>query len=459
MRAYTTINFNMYDTSSKDVATVIAQGSQTDADHLLSDVIDSANYASTEHNEFLLDGSYTFLESGMPTGFYSDTVSKRDGTMEQSNVIVFTFSQSISTIGVTLYFPKDEYPEQIRIKWYEGNMVIDSKLFYPDNMVFVCRNSVENYDKLEIEFLSLQNAGHYIKLAGIQFGCVLEFGIDKLIKASLTQEVDLLSDEIPISSLEFDLEDKEGRFNVTRDGNLFFAAQEGQEIIVTVNLSVNGEQKDIFIGKYYLEEISNKTITASFKAQDIIGLLDGETVPDKYYNTTLSAFCEDILSGYEYVIEDEELNDITIKGYLSSCSKREALQQACFVAGAIATSKGSDKLRIYMPFERDVSLLADDQIYAGGYVKSVQLYKTMDITVHNFDRSGEDTPSERSIVLNRRGGGTISISEACFVNADNVDDVIERLKAHYSQKVTYELSMPLERYYELGSEMMAYLNK
>lgn len=455
MRANTKIIFEMFDTDSKQKSKPFCAQSVTDINTLKNKKADTSNYATTEPDGFYLDGSYKILQDVLPAGLYSDAMSDEDGSLTENVVLSVAFDTVVSSNGITLYFPFNDYPALIGIRWYKDTNLLKEGLFSPDSSTYFCRGKVENYNKIEITFYSTSIPGHYIKLCGIDYGQAIVFAGDKIIKSSANQEIDLMCDEIAINTLEFSVEDKEGLFSVVSDNSVFFAAQENQKI--TVYTSVGGQEKSV--GTFYLDSITGSGITANFKAYDIIGVLESEDkVGDRYYNLTFEEYCSQILQGYDYSIADR-LKDSTVKGYLPLCSRREALQQACFATGAIVDTQGGETIKMYPLETRPSQLIRRNQIYAGGQVENIKPQKKISVIAHNFDESGKDTPSTVSKFLNPRAKNTISVENAVFVNADNIENVLNRLEYYYNQQVLYKVSLPLENYLSLGDVFMAYLQK
>lgn len=454
MRADTKIVFEMFDTESKAVSLPSCSQSQTDVLTLKNEAADQSSYATTEPNGFYLDGSYKII-SALPTGLYSDTLSETDCNFTQPVALEISFAQPITSSGVTLYFPLNEYPTSVDISWYSGDNMLSQAQFVPDSMVFFCKENVEQFDKLVLTFYGTKQPQHYIKLCGIDYGQALQFGSDRIIKTNVSQDISLLCDEIAVNTLEFTVSDKEKLFSVVSDESIFFAIQENQKI--SVYTTVAGEEKKI--GTYFLKNITGSGITARFTAQDSIGVLDGEDdMEDTYFDTDFESFCAQLLQGYKYII-DESIKKASVKGFLKSCSRREALQQACFAVGAVVNTQNDENIKIYPLTATPSQLIKESQMFAGGRVESIKPYKVISLTVHSFDSEGTDSETIVTHSLNAKGKGKIQITDAVFVNDSNADAVMNRLVDYYSKNVLYKFSMPINSLYTMGDIIMAYLDK
>lgn len=454
MRADTKIIFEMFDTEGKAASVLSCSQSRTDVLTLKNENPDQSLYATTEPGGFFLDGSYKIL-SELPTGLYSDEMSAADGSFLQSVVLRVAFARPVTSSGITLYFPLEEYPTTVNIQWLDGENVLNEAQYSPDSELFFCKGNVEQFTALQLTFYGTKTPRHYLKLCGIDYGQALRFGSDKIIKSNVVQDISLLCDEIAVNTLEFTVSDKERLFSVVSEDSIFFAAQENQKI--SVFTTVENEQKKV--GTFYLKSITGSGITAKFTAQDSIGVLEGEgEVGDSYYDTDFESFCGQILGGYKYIIDDS-LKRAQVKGYLKSCSRREALQQACFAVGAVVSTQGGEEIKIHPLTAAPSHLVTASQIFAGGKVESIKPYKALCLTVHSFDSDGTDTETIISYPLNDKGKGKVQITDAVFVNAGNADAVVQRLAGYYGHNVLYKFSMPLNRLYTMGDVLINYLDK
>jgi hypothetical protein len=454
MRSNTKIVFEMFDTSAKPTARFTCNSRQTDVSTLKNEKPDRKKYATTEPNEFLLDGGCDIARD-LPSGLYSRYMSGTDGKFTTPVVLNVRFTKPITSTGITLYFPQGELAGNIKIKWTDSGNILKEAEYTPDSDVYFCTGKVENYTGLSVTFYATQTPRHYLKLAGMDFGQMIEFKSDKIVSAETVSEIDILCDEIRINTLEFTVEDKEKLFSVVSKNSVFFASQENQKI--SVYSEFDGEE--VKLGTYFLQNIKNTGITASFTAGDVIGLLDGDgEIPDTYFDTDLESFCQSVLAGYKYNVADE-LKKEPIKGYIKSCGKREALQQACFAAGAIVDTRGGETINLVSAENRPSQLLTSDKIFAGGTTESIKAYNSVHLTVHKFTADGQDSPTVLTECINPRAKGDVKVEDACFVNLINGFGVLKRLKNAYGNKVLYNVSLPLTTLFKMGDMLMAYIDE
>ncbi|MEG1863392.1 MAG: hypothetical protein RR198_07260 [Oscillospiraceae bacterium] len=447
MRSDTKIILEMFDTESKQQSLPDCTQSQSDVLSLKNEKIDGSSYATTEKDCFLLDGRFKIPQS-LPNGLYSDTLSDGNGDFAVPVVLAVTFTSAIDSSGITLYFPFEDYPKQVHIEWYTGTQLLNQGIFFPDSATYFCALNVSGYDKLVLTFAGTACPQHYLKLLGIDYGQAIVFNDDKIIKSSVSQEIDLLCDEISINTLEFSIEDKEGVFSATSENSVFFACQTNQHI--------EAYSKNDYIGRFYLTQVSQSGVTAKFEAQDMVGLLDTETFIGGYFDTTVEAFCRQLLMGHRYTIQDS-IKQYEVKGYLIATTKREALQQVCFALGLVADTTGSDGIKIYTLQESPTQLITSADMFVGGKVDNLKAYRQLNLTSHSFTQDGQDSQTVHSYALSNKGQGEMSVADAYFVNTGNANDVAKRIKNYYNNKVIYKLSMPARSNLRVGDMLMVYL--
>ena len=89
-------------------------------------------YALLEHNQWLLDGSYTPLPLVIPdaTGFVSRNLSGEDGTFTEVPTITVTFSKTHTEYvpGLTMTWSRtyEEWAEAFRVTVYNGSTVVNT---------------------------------------------------------------------------------------------------------------------------------------------------------------------------------------------------------------------------------------------------------------------------------------------------------------------------------------------
>lgn len=176
-------------------------------------------------------------------------------------------------------------------------------------------------------------------------GVTLRFEKQDVIDATVVQEISLSSVELPFSSIDFRV--------INRYPSFYMFSGETYELLsqrlpVVVYESVDGA--NALIGKFYLQSWKNvNDEEIHFTAIDILGVM-AETDYDGGFwsSTTLIGDLLDVVLipiDVSYTL-DASLAAVELTGWIPPCTYREALQQVCFAAGAVAKTSGSSTLDI-----------------------------------------------------------------------------------------------------------------
>ena len=228
------------------------------------------DYGTLEQDYFRLDGSMPELPDepeGIP--FWTSGLSNEDGLFADNPVLTIMFTGNHTSTGLTFHFVGD-WPLQMQIRWYDLNgSMISLKSFELDGRDYYARNLVENYGRLEIEFQKAKPY-RYIKLWGIDYGVVVTWDEDDIKTASLTEEMDPISNNLKINKLTFQFVDRDNEFNLANSEGLHKALQKKQHM--DPYEIVNGER--IYLGRYFLTSPSSNKALAKMETTDYIGILD-----------------------------------------------------------------------------------------------------------------------------------------------------------------------------------------
>ena len=310
------------------------------------------NYANPcELYSVVLDGTATAFPSvteNANLGLWSEQISNDDGTFTEPIVLTLTSEGQYSSQGLTFTFDtyNQIYPTHINIKWYRnGQLIVDDDKsmnidFYPDNAFYFCRNKVNNYDKVVIEFHSLNMPKNRLKLRVVDFGYGTFFYGDELRGVKLIQEIDPISTQISINTADFTLDSK-------TDMEYSFQAKQ------PLSVYFNGELK----ATTFVKKSTRKSKRLwSIQSEDYIGLLD--SIPyygGIYTNKNAVELLTDIftVAKVPYSIDDV-FADAVVTGYIPFTTCRDALMQVAFAIQAVVDTSNVDYVNVY-------KLTADDE--------------------------------------------------------------------------------------------------
>jgi hypothetical protein len=391
MKTKTAISFKIIDVTAKEDSTPSTSDKQSfvDLNQLKTKEITTKKFGTLEKDYFLLDGTYELfpdVPENEEFGFWSQSMSDEEGAFESPVVLDIDFSSNHSSIGLTLVFNEstNDYCIDLNIKWYdESETLLDDKNFSPDAAIYFAENMVENYRRIVITFRTTNKPYRYLKLTQIEFGQIKIFDSSVLISANVLEEVDLTSSEIRINTLNLTLHSKDTEFSVMNPTGIYSLLQQRQPL--TAYIYLDGIKKNM--GTFYLEDWSNDNeSTIVMNAIDLIGVIDVATFKGGIYSAvTVDSIVGQIMTSAnaEYDL-DENLEPMTLSGYIPVCTHREALQQVAFAIGAIVDCSRSDKIKIRAaPALNNRTISYDRKIY-GHKVRLKSLVTGVEITSHNY---------------------------------------------------------------------------
>ncbi len=395
MKTKAKITFELVDVTAKQDSNLLLTDKQdfVDVNDLKEDELEETLYGTLEKNQFLLDGTRRLMSETLDDmGWWSNQMSNQNGIFATPLVLEISFSDIHTSLGLTLIFSKaGDYCSRLKIDWYNlNNELISSKIFEPNNYYYVCNNTVKNYKKIVITFYSTNNPYRYLKLYKILYGAEEKFEGNNLISANILEEIDLLSSEISVNTLDFTAYSSDDEFNIINPQGSYELLQERQPLIVTEELIKENREKQM--GTFYLDTWSNeKNKTMKITAIDLIGIIDKtDFYGGIYENVSFGTIIESIMSSANVSSENYEvqsdLRNIMMTGYLPICSHRKALQQICFAVGAVVDCSRGDKIKIYTINTNTIksTLTKSDVIQNSRKIEQNDLVTAVTVIAHTY---------------------------------------------------------------------------
>ena len=350
MGTYCKVEMKFTDVTALSDATVSSEDNQSIGDLSIFDrQADQSDYGTLELNQYVLDGSKRIIDDPKDIAFWSENMSAEDCTFEENPKITIHFTGQHSSSGLTFYF-EDEYPEEMKVVWYTLDGVkLYEKVLCPKGLVFVCDQQVQNYGKIEIEFVKTKLPKHYIKLQYILYGRYIVWNRDKVQSALVQEDIDMTSATLSINEADITIVDAENDFDIGNEDGAWKSIQKNQE--VTLSEYMDGTFRKM--GTFFVNDFSFSGNVAKFELIDSVGLLDKYTFYEGriYVNVRADIILKSIfdaagITKYEIA---EDVGAVMLTGYLGIQNCRDALQKVCFACGAVADDSRSDTIRIYYP--------------------------------------------------------------------------------------------------------------
>jgi len=425
MKTNTRVHFGLYDVTARGDSEPTSEQAQPfcnlERDLLTETPPSLTKYGTLEQKQFLMDGSFSlFPDDPAPKywGLWSREQSGTDGKFLHPPVLEVAFSQDHSSAGITLHFyaPTGDWASDVLIQWYGANAeLLGTGRFAPNAVDYYCAKKVEGYRRVKITFLATSRPQRYLKLTTLDYGVSMTFAGDEVVTAHILESIDPLASELTINTLDLTLFNGNGAFSILNPNGVIDVLQHKQKFTVYEDVRQDdGQTVSHNMGTFYLSEWENSSDTlASFTATDAVGLLDSAPYEGGLYDTTAAQLAADILAGYDYELEDA-LQQESVRGYLPSCTRREALQQFAFALRAVVDCSRSDKIRIYRAPTRPSSLITYRRKWLGSKVTLRPLITGVEVTAHQYVQDAEDSELFRDTLT--AGEHTVSFSDPCQVS-------------------------------------------
>lgn len=406
-----------------------------------------SEYITLELNNWVLDGTYIPLPVESNTlGYWTDTLTDENGDFHIHPILTATLNDLFSSTGIQLIFSNkmNDFSSSLNMKWYRDNDLLADEDFEPNNPVYLCRNQVENYNKVVVEFSGTAKPYRRLKLAELAYGYFVRFEPEDCLSIRILQELSPLGTALPESKLSFEINTRE---------DVSFMFQEKQPVRVFLDNEI--------VGAFFIK--SSKQTSKhrySIEAEDAIGVLTDIPYTETMYEiaTNAKTVVEEII-GNEFIVSwSAELDTETIKGLISAKNTREAIQQICFAIGAVCHTDFSNGLIIEKLHSDSVINIPRERIYQGNSVDRAAVLTSLNVYAHSYTETQETggtdvikvgdkyyvhtttvTTIDNPNIAASAKRNVFEIKEATLVNSGNVAAIAQRVYNHVLKTSTHNL--------------------
>lgn len=247
-------------------------------------------YATNELNLWTLDGTRTILPS---SGAYSNAGYVSNIASTGSVTLSYPYRGTvISGISITWSNKFGEYAKVFSVIGKNGNNTI-AEVTITDNTeqvstVFI---PLEKDTSVTVVVHEWSIPNHRVRIEKIVLGHMVTFSKNDLISFTHEQDGDLLSGKVPKYSIEFSLDNSDGRWDPNNPTSMAQYLFERQKVTVRYGLDTDGTVEWIPAGVFYLSEWNAPPngLEARFVARDTMEFLLNSDMNGFYMGGNLSA--------------------------------------------------------------------------------------------------------------------------------------------------------------------------
>lgn len=242
----------------------------SNVDSVLDNDENITKYATNELNIWSLDGTVSVLPALAP---YADAgyVSANEG--DSSVTLTFPTIREAAVAGITIKWSDTfgEYAPIFTVSAKNGSTTVaETTITDNTSATSVVSMNLENYDSITVTVHTWSLPNRRRRIEKVSIGHVLTLTKSDILSFSHEQHGDLLSGEIPKYSIEFTLDNTDGRWNPNNPTGMERYLSERQKLTVRYGLNVNGLIEWIKAGTFYLSEwdAPSNGLEARFVARD-----------------------------------------------------------------------------------------------------------------------------------------------------------------------------------------------
>ena len=327
---------------------------------------ESPDFATLELNEYELNGQLSNRIENI--AFMSDSLSDDECFFE--NVWVEGTLSEASDIYVTSIEFGDNYPKKISIEKYLNNELIDIEIIDNiDSKTIFSKKPIIGSNKIKINFLESWAPYQYAHLQSWIIGGDIIFSGDDISELTLNENTDPISNRLEIDTAHISILDKYGNFNLLTNSQINKFVKIGIEIHISVNINDGDNEKDIYLGKYYIKDMKfDVNHSMVLECETFLGLMDKVMFPglsdiifaydtsieqcnlklmiDRVFESTFSYLGIPQSEWSDFYETVDDLSNVRVYGYIPVMTCREALRHLAFVHNLTISDNRNKKILI-----------------------------------------------------------------------------------------------------------------
>ena len=286
------ISIGVMDTAAINSGSVVPvkEGSTSDTSTVLgvNEATTPTGYATLEENLWTLDGTKKIRpdETAKECGYVGYC-----GMLNLSQIKVVLPEATTKAIpGFIIVWSSEykEYPTSFSIDLkkgddWRGSVRVDNNHSYISSVDIPSVSEISDYDTVMITVHEWNTPNHNVRIERVVLGYSWVFGKKDILSFSHEQSSDLLCAELPKNSIEFSLDNTDGKWNPYNPRGIGKYLSERQSVVVRYGTDINGTTEWIRGGEFYLTEWDAPAngLEARFVARDPF-----EFMADTMYDAT-----------------------------------------------------------------------------------------------------------------------------------------------------------------------------
>lgn len=364
------------------------------------------NYITCEPNRVKLDNTFFFISNKTKSNaneniaFFGSNISNQNGVIGNGdyltgNVIEIYLSNDIFISELVLYFQEVCSKLTVYYRKYNESSNSSTNLYSvkiennKDRMVNI--NVDESYkntlcNRILIDIYETLEPYRYPKLNEVDFGTFKTFTNDEIVDLDIIDELSIDSSELSSNYLSLTIDDTKKEYNILNSNNKLSFIQEKQEITLYHYLKVVNKYKEVPLGTFLLKDFKVGSNKLQIEAYDDTYFMNKMYYGSKYYNNTpITQVLQDLFNYFDYTnyIIDDELNNITLTGYVPNVEFREALRMIVEASCSVVNKTRYGKTYIFKTYDPSVKTFTKRLQFKENHEKNL-FNNVIDITEYSF---------------------------------------------------------------------------
>lgn len=267
---------------------------------------------TNEMNLWLLDGSRK-LHDETGTGYVSSSFGSGELKISLSKV----HEQPLQGITIQWCSEFNEYATKFNIVAYRGDTIVASHSVEGNtNIVSEVEFEIDDYDSIVVKVLEWSVPQHRVRIERVTLGITKVYTKKDLMGYTHSQTGSPVSGELPKNSIEFILDNSDGKWNPNNPTGYERYLSERQKITVRYGFDIDGTVEWIKGGTFYLSEWKTPSngIQATFTARDLLEYMIEEPYTGRMQGT-LYEICSEAIELADFPRGAKVALDDCLKNY------------------------------------------------------------------------------------------------------------------------------------------------